>query len=245
MPTGNLPDLHERERRTGRRHAKNVLQVGAQADRRAGRRGPNGASRVMCGCAANGCASGTGMTMPVISRGRPGRSRRVTAGTDRSHKLTRVSGICVRSPDHDPLSLAPPSRCASTFRLPTSRRSRSGTGARKAGSCCGTATRAARTTSTRGRSARSAGAPTSSGRKRAATGDAVHVLGRAPERPAAVPRAGAVRGRRRRARRGPAGDDEHRGVRVRRARDRHAAVEVDFQRDLRRRDHPRVPARAS
>ena len=43
-------------------------------------------------------------------------------------------------------------------------------GCKEGGSCCGIATRAARTTSTRGRSARSAGAPTSSGRTRAGAG---------------------------------------------------------------------------
>ena len=102
-------------------------------------------------------------------------------------------------------------RCGSTSRRPTSRPSRSGTAARRASSSSATATRAARTTSTRGRSARSAGATTSSGSEASGRGTLYTYSIVHAERPAAVQRAGAVRRRGRRARRGPAGDDEHRG----------------------------------
>ena len=54
-------------------------------------------------------------------------------------------------------------------------------------------------------------------------GHALHVVGRAPQRPAAVPGAGALRRGRRRPRRGAAHDDERRRLRVRRPRDRHGA----------------------
>ena len=136
-------------------------------------------------------------------------------------------------------------RCASIFRLLTSRRNRSGTGARKGDSCCGTATRAASTTSIRARSARSAGATTSTWEEASGRGQVYTYSVVRAERPAAVPRTGAVRRRGRRARRGPARDDEHRQA-ASSTRSRSAcAVEVDFKRDLRRHHDPRVPAGAT
>ena len=91
-----------------------------------------------------GRAAGLQQQPRLIGRG--------VAPPGRSAWLTRASGERLASP-----------RCGSTSRRPISRRSRSGTVAVKAGFSFVTATPATKITSTRARSARSAGATTWSG----------------------------------------------------------------------------------
>ena len=134
-------------------------------------------------------------------------------------------------------------RCGSTCRRPTSRPSRSGTGARKAGSSSGTATRAAATTTTRGRSARRVGATTSSwkeasGRGTLYTYSVVHVNDLPPfnER---VPYVAAIV----ELDEGPRVMTNIEGMPLDELRSRHAGRRR-LQADLRRRHDPRLPARA-